>query len=81
MGSADAFTAAYIPRSRCLLQLSIIGVKHGRRGADGNGIRQRLRQIHARDCVRPQMRQQKNQWNEQNDFPPDREKDRLRRLV
>ena len=35
-------------------------------GANGNGVRNWLCQIDARDCVRPEVWQQKNQRNEQN---------------
>ena len=64
-----------------LFQLSVKGVKHGRCGADCDGIRDRLCQIDARDRIRPEVRQQENQQDEQDDFSPDGEEDCLRCLV
>ena len=63
------------------LQFSIIGIEHRCGGANGNGVRNRLCQIDTRDCVRAEVRQQENQRNKQDDFPPDGEEDCLRCLV
>lgn len=64
-------------RLRLLFQLSIKGAKHGRCGADCDGIRDRFCQVHACDRIRSEVRQQENQRDEQDNFPPDGEKDRF----
>ncbi len=53
-------------------QPTIICVKHWRCGADRNGAGNRLFQIHASDCIRPEVRQEENHRDQQDDFTPGR---------